>query len=132
MNNSKKHEQLECRAVTLPRRETRWNLQGYPKQVSFRLSIHALIPQIQPDKVVRWCQNGDFLRPVFPSSRVQHISDLHSKFARGPHYVWKYGRHPICPICPLRLGEEKKEEERKKIETTGQKYNGLSYYIRQP
>jgi len=22
---------LECRAVTLPRRETRWNLQGYPK-----------------------------------------------------------------------------------------------------
>jgi len=26
----------------------------------------------------------------------------------------------------LRLGEEKKEE---KIETTGQKYNGLPYYI---
>ena len=24
---------------------------------------------------------GDFLRPVFPASRVQHISDLHSKFA---------------------------------------------------
>jgi len=30
---------------------------------------------------------------------------------------------------PLRLGDEQKEEEeelRKKIETTGQKYNGLS------
>jgi len=26
---------------------------------------------------------------------VQHISDLHSKFALRPHYVWKYGRHPI-------------------------------------
>jgi len=37
-----------------------------------------------------------FLRPVFPVSRVQHISDLHSKFALGPHHVWKYGRHPIC------------------------------------
>jgi len=27
---------------------------------------------------------------------VQHISDLHSKFALRPHHVWKYGRHPIC------------------------------------
>jgi len=40
--------------------------------------------------------NGDFLHPVFPASRVQHISELHSKFALGPHHVWKYGRHPIC------------------------------------
>jgi len=29
------------------------------------------------------------------ASRVQHISDLHSKFALRPHHVWKYGRHPI-------------------------------------
>jgi len=36
------------------------------------------------------------LRPVFAASRVQHISDLHFKFALRPHYVWKYGRHPIC------------------------------------
>jgi len=28
---------------------------------------------------------GDFLGPVFAASRVQHISDLHSKFALGPH-----------------------------------------------
>jgi len=26
---------------------------------------------------------------------VQHISDLHSKFALRPHHVWKYGRHAI-------------------------------------
>ena len=31
----------------------------------FRLSIHASYAKIQPDKFVRWCQNGDFLRPVF-------------------------------------------------------------------
>jgi len=37
-----------------------------------------------------------FLRPVFPASCVQHISDLHSKFALGPHHVPKYGRHPVC------------------------------------
>jgi len=37
-----------------------------------------------------------FLRPVFPASRVQHISHLHFKSTLGPHHVWKYGRHPIC------------------------------------
>jgi len=30
---------------------------------------------------------GDFLGSVFPASRLQHISDLHFKFALGPHYV---------------------------------------------
>jgi len=61
----------------------------------FRLSIRALVAKIQPDKVVLWCQNGDFLRPVFAASRVPHISDMHSKFALTPHHVWKYGRRPI-------------------------------------
>jgi len=59
------------------------------------LSIHALDVKIQPNKVVRWCQNGYFLRPVFPVSRVQHITDMYSKFALRPHHVWKYGRQPI-------------------------------------
>jgi len=113
---------LECRAVTLPRRESRWNLQGCPKlgnrslplvgrsspyyedmwrryrcltSFFFGLSIHASAAKIQPDKVVRWCQNGVFLRPVFSASRMQHISHMHSKFALRPHHVWKYGRHPI-------------------------------------
>jgi len=112
---------LQCRAVTLPRRESRWNLLGCPKLANrsqplegrsspyyedmwgryrcltnfFRLSKHALAAKIQPDKVVRWCQNGDFLRPVYSASRVQHISDMHSKFALRSHHVWKYGRHPI-------------------------------------
>jgi len=38
---------------------------------------------------------GDFLCPAFPASRVQHVSDMHLKFALKPHHVWKYGRHPI-------------------------------------
>ena len=38
---------------------------------------------------------GDFLCPVFSVSRVQHVSDLHSKFALVPHHVSKYGRRPI-------------------------------------
>ena len=36
-----------------------------------------------------------FLRPAFPASHVQHVSDLHPKFTLRPHHVWKYGRHPI-------------------------------------
>jgi len=46
--------------------------------------------------VPRWRIFGDFFNPAFPASCVQHISDLHPKFALGPHHVWKYGRHPIC------------------------------------
>ena len=49
----------------------------------------------QPIKkpVVRWCPDGDFLDRAFPASRAQQISDLHSKFALGPHHMYKYGRH---------------------------------------
>jgi len=61
----------------------------------FRLSTDALVAKIWPDKVVRWCRDGDFLRPVFAASRVQRISDLHSKFALRPHHEPKYGKHPI-------------------------------------
>ena len=72
---------------------------GGPKkfgtEVGLRLSIHALVAKIWHDKVVRWCRNSDFLRPVFAASRVQRISDLHSKFALRPHHVPKYGKHPI-------------------------------------
>jgi len=47
--------------------------------------------------VPRWRLFGDFLRAVFSASRVQHDSDLHSKFTLKPHHVWKWkrGRHPI-------------------------------------
>ena len=43
--------------------------------------------------VPRWRFLATFLRPVFVPSRVQRISDLHSKFALR-HTMW-YGKHPI-------------------------------------
>jgi len=46
--------------------------------------------------VPRWRFFEDFLHPVFAASAVQHVSDMHLKFALRPHHVWKYGRHPIC------------------------------------
>jgi len=39
--------------------------------------------------VPRWRFLDDFLRPVFAASRVQHVSDMHLKFALRPHHVWK-------------------------------------------
>jgi len=40
-----------------------------------------------------WRVFGNFLRLVFSASRVQHISDLRSKFILRPHHLWKYGKH---------------------------------------
>jgi len=44
--------------------------------------------------VPRWRFLATFLGSAFAASRVQHLSDLHSKFALWPHDVSKYGRHP--------------------------------------
>jgi len=108
---------VECRAITLPRRETRSNLLGCPKLanrsqplvgrsspycenmwsrhcclkfffpiVDTCLSCEDIAPQncamVPRRRIFRY-----FLGPAFPASRVQHISDLHSKFALGPHHV---------------------------------------------
>jgi len=61
---------------------------------------------------------GDFLRPVFSASRVQHVSDLHLKFSLSTPCVevWQTSN-----LRRLRSGEEKKKKEE---EITGQKYNG--------
>jgi len=56
----------------------------------FRLSIHALAAKIQPNKMAIFCVL------YFSASRMQHISDMHSKFALKTHHMWKYGRHTIA------------------------------------
>ena len=44
----------------------------------------------------RWRFLATFLHRVFPASRVQHVSDLHLKFALRPHHVCKSGGHALC------------------------------------
>jgi len=114
-----------CRAVRVPRRETRLNLQGCLKLPdgsqplvgrsspycedmwrTYRC-LTSLFPIIDTclscediarqscAMVPRWRFLATFLRLAFPASRVQQVSDLHIKFALRPHHVWKYGRHPI-------------------------------------
>ena len=116
---------LECCAVTLLRRETRWNLQGCLKlpdrsqplvgqsspyyenmwRKYWCLTIFPIVDTCLSCKdiarqscamVPRWRFLATFLRPSFSASRVQHVSDLHLKFALRPHHVYKYGRHPLC------------------------------------
>ena len=113
-------------AVQYGCQETRWNLQGCPKLpdrsqplvgqsspyyedmwrtyccltsffpiVDTWLSCEDIAQQICA-MVPRWRFLATFLRPVFAASRVQHVSDLHLKFALRPHHVWKYGRYPLC------------------------------------
>jgi len=114
-----------CRAVTQPRRETRWNLQGclklpdrsqplvdrsspyYGDMWRTYCCLTSFFPIVDTclscediarqscAMVPRWRFLTTFLRPVFSANRVQQVSDLHSKFALGPHHMWKYGRHPI-------------------------------------
>jgi len=113
-------------AVMKPRSETRWNLLACPKLVNqpqplvgrrspycedmwMRYSCLTIffpivdtclscedIARQSCAMVPRWQIFGDSLCPVFSASRVQHISDLYSKFTLRPHHVWKYGRHPMC------------------------------------
>jgi len=116
---------LDCHAVTLPRRESRWNWPRCPKLPD---RSQLLVGQSSPycgdmwrryccltsffpivdtclsckdiarqsyTMVRRWQLFGDFLRAAFPASCMQHVPDLHPKFALRPHHVWNYGRHPI-------------------------------------
>ena len=69
-----KEEQLLELKVVLPKVVRR------PEAALASLTPHWLNNFIQENV-------ASFLRPVFPASRLQHISDLHSKFALRPHHV---------------------------------------------
>jgi len=64
--------------------------------------------------VPRWQLFGDFLRTVFSSSRLQYISDLHSKFALRAHTMCGSMVDIQSATAEIRRG--KKEERRKKKE----------------
>ena len=76
-----------------------------------------------------------FLQPVFPASLVQHVSDLHPKFALRPHHVWNTIRydiediyvHPKANIYPAKSAERnqtKKSNEETKNKTQMLRRNG--------
>jgi len=61
----------------------------------------------------RWRLFGDFLGPAFRASRAQHISDMHSKFALGPHNVWSMvDAQSAAAEIRTRKKDRKKTEDR--------------------
>jgi len=58
----------------------------------------------------------DFLRPVFAASPVQHVSDLHLKFALRPHHVCKYASMVDIQsvTAEIRRGKKRGQKDRKK------------------
>ena len=59
---------------------------------------------------------------------MQHVSDLHPKFALRPHHVWKYGRYPAA-TADIRRG--KKIERKKKRKKKPQDENIMSVSVTQ-
>jgi len=132
---------LECRA-SQPRRETSWNVLGCPKLAnrsqplgrsspycehmwsthcclkSFSLVVDTClscedIARQSCAVVPRWRIFGDLLGPTFPASRVQHVSDLHFKFALG-HTMCRSMVNIQCATAEIR--REKKEVIRTKLQ----------------
>jgi len=55
---------------------------------------------------------ANFASCIFSASRVQHISDLHSKFALKPHHVWTYSKLDIqSATAENRRGKKKKKKK---------------------
>jgi len=116
--------QCRCRSVTLPRRETRWNLRGCLKLPDWSQPLvgrsspycgdmwrtYCCLTSFFP--IVDMCLSCEdiarhswamvprsrflatFASCVFSEPRAAGFRLL--KFALRPHHVWKYGRHPIC------------------------------------
>jgi len=102
----------------------------------FRLSIRTCVSCEDMARqnyamVPKWRFFGEFLGSAFPASRAQHVSDLRSKFALGPHHVSK--TRSMVDIqsgtAEIRRG---KKIGRKKERNHRQKYTGLPYYIGRP
>ena len=62
------------------------------------------------DKVVQLCTDVEFLRPVFPASCEQHISDLHSKSALKLQRVEVWWTSNLRPR-PVRIGVGKRRNQ---------------------
>jgi len=72
--------------------EDTWGRYCCLKSFFFRLSIQSCFGCEDSARqtcamVRRWRFFASFLRPIFPLSRVQHTSDLRSKFALNSHHV---------------------------------------------
>jgi len=60
---------------------------------------------------------GDFSGPAFAASRVLRLSDLHSKFALGPHHVALVDTQPA--VAEIRRGKKDGQIEYRRMKLQG-------------
>jgi len=75
-----------------------------------------------------WRISGDFFASCISASRLQHVSDLHPKFALRPDHACGSMADIQSATAEIRRGKKKIEQE----ETTGRKYNVRICYARRP
>ena len=71
----------------------------------FRLSIHVLAAKIQPDKVARCCQNGDFFAfCIFSEPRAAHFRHAFQIRTKATPCVEVCGHNQVNTLCTLVRG----------------------------
>jgi len=136
---------LECCAVTRARRkpvETSGPkfaiLWGHVEEILpfnnkffFRLLMHALVAKIQPDKVVRWCPDGEYLHHFcmlyFQRAACNTLQTCILNLHQG-HTMCRSMADIHSATAEIRREKKKKAEE----ETTRQKRNVRIYYAGRP
>jgi len=132
---------VECCAVTLPTCETHWNLHGCLKVANRSQPVvgrsspyyedmwkrYLCLTSFSDCQYVRWYRDCDFCVLYLQRAACSTFQTCILNSHQG---------HTMCrsmvdiQFATARRGK-KIEEERRKIETTGQKYNG-PYYIGRP
>ena len=140
-----------CRAVTLPRRDTSWNLQGCPKLVN---RSQPLVGQSLPyceDMWRRYCCLTSFFPIVDMCLSCEDIARQSCAMVPRWRFCVLYFQRAVCSTsqtCILNshyghtmcgsmadiqsVTAEIRRGKKRKEETTGQKYNGLPYSIGRP
>ena len=101
---------LECCAVTLPRRETRWNLQGFSKLANRSQPLVARSSSYYEDMWrMYWC----LMVPLLSSRRASagtHFRPAESRRLSWPRWLVKYRgglparRRPLIPVLAAAAG----------------------------
>ena len=68
------------------------------------MSIHALVPKIQPDKVAQWCRDGEFFGPCLLWPNGWKVEGLKKRLGLGLARSWSRS-HLMAKIRRLGLVE---------------------------
>jgi len=94
----------------------------------FRLSIHALVAKIEPDNVVQWCADGEFLRQfcvLYFQRAAGIIFQTRILNSHSGHIMCRSKIDIQSATAENRRGKTKKERKKKKPQRQNIRLNGL-------